>query len=132
MFVEVNLKKEIVQLSKTEEELMNVLWKQQKAFLKDLLDAYPEPKPATTTIATLLKRMTDKGFVAYKSNGRSREYYPTVKKKDYFSKHVNGLIKNFFNDSASQFASFFTQETDLTKTELEDLKALIDKELEKK
>ncbi len=118
-----------MQLSKTEEELMNVLWKQQKAFLKDLLDA---PKPATTTIATLLKRMTDKGFVAYKSYGRSREYYPTVKKKDYFSKHVNGLIKNFFNDSASQFASFFTQETDLTKTELEDLKALIDKELKKK
>ena len=111
---------------------MNIIWKQQKAFLKDLLDAYPEPKPAITTIATLLKRMTDKGFIAYKSYGRSREYYPTVKKKDYFSKHVNGLIKNFFNDSASQFASFFTQETDLSKTELEDLKKLIDKELEKK
>ena len=121
-----------MQLSKTEEELMNIIWKQQKAFLKDLLDAYPEPKPAITTIATLLKRMTDKGFIAYKSYGRSREYYPTVKKKDYFSKHVNGLIKNFFNDSASQFASFFTQETDLSKTELEDLKTLIDKELEKK
>jgi len=121
-----------VKLSKTEEELMNIIWKQQKAFLKDLLDAYPEPKPAITTIATLLKRMTDKGFIAYKSYGRSREYYPTVKKKDYFSKHVNGLIKNFFNDSASQFASFFTQETDLSKTELEDLKKLIDKELEKK
>lgn len=121
-----------MQLSKTEEELMNILWKQQKAFLKDLLDAYPEPKPATTTVATLLKRMTDKGFVAYKSYGRSREYYPTVKKKDYFSKHVNGLIKNFFNDSASQFASFFTQETDLSKSELEDLKALIDIELKKK
>ena len=121
-----------MQLSKSEEELMNIIWKQQKAFLKDLLDAYPEPKPAITTIATLLKRMTDKGFIAYKSYGRSREYYPTVKKKDYFSKHVNGLIKNFFNDSASQFASFFTQETDLSKTELEDLKKLIDKELEKK
>lgn len=121
-----------MQLSKTEEELMNIIWKQQKAFLKDLLDAYPEPKPAITTIATLLKRMTDKGFIAYKSYGRSREYYPTVKKKDYFSKHVNGLIKNFFNDSASQFASFFTQETDLSKTELEDLRKLIDKELEKK
>lgn len=121
-----------MQLSKTEEELMNILWKQQKAFMKDLLEAYPEPRPAPTTIATLLKRMTDKGFVAYQSSGRSREYYPTVKKKDYFSKHVNGLIKNFFNDSASQFASFFTQETDLSKDELEDLKKLIDQELKKK
>ncbi|MEO9481080.1 MAG: BlaI/MecI/CopY family transcriptional regulator [Maribacter dokdonensis] len=121
-----------MQLSKSEEELMNILWKQKKAFMKDLLDAYPEPKPATTTVATLLKRMTDKKFINYKSYGRSREYYPLVKKKDYFSKHVNGLIKNFFNDSASQFASFFTQETNLSKAELEELKKLIDVEIEKK
>ncbi|PCJ98075.1 MAG: penicillinase repressor [Flavobacteriaceae bacterium] len=121
-----------MQLSKTEEELMNIIWKQKKAFMKDLLEVYPEPKPATTTVATLLKRMTDKGFVSYKSYGRSREYYPLVKKKAYFSKHVNGLIKNFFNDSPGQFASFFTQETNLSKEELEDLKALIDNQLKKK
>ncbi len=132
MFVEQYLKMEQMQLSKSEEELMNFLWKHKKAFMKDLLDAYPEPKPATTTIATLLKRMQDKGFVAYKSLGRSREYYPLVKKKDYFSKHVNGLIKNFFNDSPAQFASFFAQETDLSKTELEALKELIDSELKKR
>lgn len=121
-----------MQLTKTEEELMNHLWVLEKAFMKDLLDAYQEPKPATTTIATLLKRMTDKGFVGYNLYGNSREYYPLVKKKDYFSKHVNGLIKHFFNDSASQFASFFTKETNLSKEELEDLKALIDNEIRKK
>ena len=133
MFVEQRISKsKAMQLSKSEEELMNLLWKEKKAFMKDLLDAYPEPKPATTTVATLLKRMADKGFVAYKSAGRSREYYPLVKKKDYFSKHVNGLIKNFFNDSPGQFASFFTQETNLTKAELEDLKKLIDNELKNK
>lgn len=119
-------------LSKTEEELMNHLWKLEKAFMKDLLEAYPEPKPATTTLATLLKRMADKGYVAYNLYGKSREYYPLVKKQDYFSKHVNGLIKQFFNNSAAQFASFFTKETDLTKEELEDLKSLIDKEIKKK
>ncbi|MEK6152172.1 BlaI/MecI/CopY family transcriptional regulator [Flavobacteriaceae bacterium 3-367] len=121
-----------MKLSKTEEELMNHLWKMEKAFMKDLLEAYPDPKPATTTVATLLKRMTDKTFIAYTTHGKSREYYPLVKKKDYFSKHVNGLIKNFFNDSASQFASFFTKETNLSKEELEDLKTLIDNELKKK
>lgn len=121
-----------MQLSKTEEELMNHLWKLKKAFMKDLLDAYSIPKPATTTVATLLKRMTDKGFIAYNLFGKSRQYYPLVKKKDYFSKHVNGLIKNFFNDDASQFASFFTQETNLSKKELEDLKKLIDNEIKKK
>ena len=121
-----------MQLSKTEEDLMNYLWKLEKAFMKDLLEAYPEPKPANTTVATLLKRMTDKGFIAYKSFGNSREYYPLVKKKDYFSKHVNGLIKNFFNDSSSQFASFFTKETNLTKQELQELRAIIDTEIKNK
>lgn len=116
-------------LSKSEEELMNLLWKRKKALLKDLIDAYPEPKPATTTVATLLKRMADKGFVAYTNRGRSREYYPLVKKKAYFSKQVNTLIKNFFNDSPAQFASFFTQATDLSKEELEDLRNLIDNEI---
>jgi len=121
-----------MQLSKTEEQLMQHLWKLEKAFMKDLLDIYPEPKPATTTIATLLKRMINKGFVNYKTYGKSREYFPLVKKGDYFSKHVNRLIKTFFNDSASQFASFFTRKTDLTKEELEALKAIIDKEIKNK
>ena len=121
-----------MKLSKSEEELMNHLWKLEKGFMKDLLDAYQDPKPATTTIATLLKRMADKGFINYKLFGKSREYYPLVKKKDYFSKHVNGLIKNFFNDSASQFASFFTKETNLTKEELENLKSIIDQEIKNK
>jgi predicted transcriptional regulator len=121
-----------MQLSKTEEQLMQHLWQLKKAFMKDLLDIYPEPKPATTTVATLLKRMIGKGFVDYKTYGKSREYFPLVKKEDYFSKHVNGLIKTFFNDSASQFASFFTRKTDLTKEELEQLKTIIDKEIKSK
>lgn len=118
-----------MQLSKSEEQLMQYLWKRNKAFMKDLLDDFPDPKPATTTVATLLKRMTDKGFIDYNTQGKSREYYPLVKKSDYFSKHVNGLIKNFFNDSASQFASFFTKETNLSNTELEELKQIIENQI---
>lgn len=118
-----------MQLSKAEEQLMQYLWKRNKAFMKDLLEDFPTPKPATTTVATLLKRMNDKGFISYTIFGKSREYYPLVKKSDYFSKHVNGLIKNFFNDSASQFASFFTKETDLTNNELEELRKIIDKQI---
>jgi predicted transcriptional regulator len=100
--------------------------------MKDLLEAFPEPKPKTTTVATLLKRMIDKDFVAYREFGNSREYYPLVPKTAYFSKHVNGLISNFFNNSASQFASFFTKETNLSQTELEELKNIIDSEILKK
>jgi len=121
-----------MQLTPTEEELMQHLWKLEKAFMRDLLDEYPEPKPAPTTVATLIKRMTEKGFVGYEQMGRARQYYPLVKKSDYFSKHVNGLIKKFFNNSAAQFASFFTSETELSEEELKELKAIVEKEIERK
>ena len=121
-----------MELSKTEEQLMELLWKQKKAFMKDLIDAYPDPKPAATTVATLLKRMQDKGFIDYEQKGRSRKYFTLVKKKDYFSKHVNGLIRNFFNDSPAQFASFITESTDLSKEQLEELKRMIDQQIKKK
>jgi BlaI family transcriptional regulator, penicillinase repressor len=121
-----------MQLSKTEEKIMELIWNTEKVFLKDLMDCFPEPKPATTTIATLLKRMQDKGFVGYTLYGNSRQYYPLVKKTDYFSKHVNGIIKNYFGDSALQFASFFTTTSNLTASELEDLKKIIDKEIKRK
>ncbi len=121
-----------MQLSQTEEELMQYLWKLEKAFMKDLLDMYPEQKPAPTTVATLLKRMTEKGFVGYEQMGRSRRYYPLVKKSDYFSKHVSGLIKKFFDDSATQFASFFTRETNLTKEQLEELQEIVEQEIKRR
>jgi len=121
-----------MQLSQSEEELMQFIWEQEKAFMKDLLEMYPDPKPAATTVATLLKRMTEKGFIGYDQMGRSRQYYPLVAKSDYFSKRVNGLIKKFFDNSASQFASFFTSETNLSKQDLEELKAIIEQEIQKK
>ena len=119
-------------LSKTEEQLMEYLWNQEKAFLKDLIDAFPDPKPAATTVATLLKRMKDKGFVGYKLYGNSREYHPMVKKSDYFSKQMKGMIKNSFNDSVLQFASFFTKTSNLSAAELKELRNMIDHEIEKK
>lgn len=121
-----------MKLSATEENLMQYLWIAEKAFMKDLLEAYPEPKPAVTTVATLLKRMIEKGFVDFKEYGNSREYYPLISKTDYFANHMNGLIKTFFNNSASQFASFFTTETKLTSKELDELKEIIEREIQKK
>ncbi len=120
-----------MKLSNTEEQLMNHLWKLEKTFFKDLVNELPEPKPASTTINTLLKRMIDKGFVAYKLYGNSREYYPIVKKDDYFAKKVKGMISNFFNDSASQFASFFTKETELNQSELKEIRKIIDEQIKR-
>lgn len=121
-----------MKLSKTEEQLMEIIWNHKKAFMKDLIDSFPNPKPATTTLATLLKRMQDKGFVGYTVFGNSREYYPLVNKDDYFSKHVNGMIRNYFGNSSLQFASFFTTKSNMTKAELEDLKKIIEQEIKRK
>ncbi len=121
-----------MKLAKSEEILMEIIWKEGKVFMKDILDDYPEPKPASTTIATLLKRMQQKGFVAYKQFGNSRQYYSLVKKNDYFSKHVKGIIKNYFGNSNLQFASFFTTTGNLSSQELEELKKIIDTEIKKK
>lgn len=119
-------------LSKSEEQLMEIIWKGGNIFMKEIIDNYPEPKPASTTIATLLKRMQDKGFVGYKLFGNSRQYHPLIKKEEYFSKHVNGIIKDFFGDSALQFASFFAKTSNLSAEELEDLKRIVDQEIKKK
>ena len=121
-----------MKLSKTEEQLMELIWNHEKVFLKDLVDSFPDPKPATTTIATLLKRMQDKGFVGYTLFGNSREYYPLVNKDDYISKHAKGIIKNYFGNSTLQFASFFTTNSNMTASELEDLKKIIDQEIKRK
>jgi predicted transcriptional regulator len=118
-----------MKLTNAEEQVMKYIWKLERAYMKNILDEFPEPKPATTTIATLLKRMTDKGFVGYNQHGSNREYFPLVKKTEYFSKQVNSMIKDYFNNSASQFASFFTNETDLNLTDLEELKQLVEQKI---
>jgi len=121
-----------MKLSRAEEELMNHLWKLKRAFMKDLLEAYADPKPATTTISTLLKRMQEKEFVGYEASGKLREYFPLVTKENYFLKHLKGLIKNFFDDSPAQFASFFTKKAELSEEELLDLKSIIEDQLNQK
>lgn len=122
----------MAKLSKSEEQLMEYLWQKGTAFMKDLLESYPEPRPASTTVATLLKRMIDKGAISYEQKGNSREYYSLIKKSTYFSQHVNNMIRNYFDDSVMQFASFFTRETKLTKKQLEELRSIIDSEIKKK
>ena len=121
-----------MELSKSEEQLMEFIWRQDGIFLKDLIAELPDPKPAATTVATLLKRMQDKGFVSYEVFGNSRKYRAMVKKDQYFSRQVNGMIRDYFDNSAMQFASFFTTSTNLTAKELDSLRDLIDKQIKKK
>lgn len=111
---------------------MQHLWKLERAYMMDLTSQYPEPRPAYTTIATLLSRMVDKGYVGYVQRGKVREYYPKLKKKTYFKHHLNQLVDHFFNGSTAQFASFFTSKSDLSVKQLEELRQLIDQEIEQR
>jgi BlaI family penicillinase repressor len=113
-------------LTQAEEQVMKHLWKLERAYMKNILEEFPDPRPATTTIAILLRRMIDKGAVGFNQHGNNREYYPLVKKNQYFSSHINTIVKDFFNDSASQFASFFTKESDLSIAEMEELKGILE------
>ena len=108
---------------------MEILWEQKKIFMKDILEAYPDPKPAATTIATLLKRMQNKDIVGYKVYGNSREYYPKIEKGEYFKEEMSSMIDRFFNSSVTQFASFFTSNARLSQKQLKELRDIIDEQI---
>ncbi|KQT24587.1 penicillinase repressor [Chryseobacterium sp. Leaf405] len=121
-----------VKLTDTEKDLMEILWAKEKVFMKDILESYQEPKPATTTIATLLKRMQNKDLVGYILYGNSREYYPKVAKGEYFKEEMSSMIDRFFNSSVTQFASFFTSNAKLSQKQLKELREIIDKQIDEK
>ena len=104
---------------------MQHIWKLKNAGMKDIINEYDIPKPATTTIATLLKRMRDKGVIDYRVNGKSREYFALLEKSVYFKSHFRGLMKIFFGNSAASLASFFTSSSDLSTDELKSLREMM-------
>ena len=116
-------------MTKAEEQVMQYLWRIEKGFLKDIVDQFPEPKPAYTTISTVIRVLVKKGFVGYNTYGKIHEYYPKVEKSEYFKNHLKGLVKNFFNGSVTNFASFFTNNEDVNLTELEEIKKIVDEKI---
>lgn len=119
------------ELTKAEEQVMQYLWKLEKAYLKDIVEQFPEPKPAYTTISTVVRVLVKKKFINYHTHNKVHEYYPLITKDNYFMKHFKGIVKSFFNGSVSGFASFFTENEDLTLSELEKIKQLIELKMDK-
>ena len=85
------------ELTKAEEQVMQYVWKLEKAFLKDIVEQFPEPKPAYTTISTVVRVLVKKEFLKFKTYGKIREYYPSVSKDTYFKRHMKEVIGNFFS-----------------------------------
>ncbi|HLA58491.1 MAG TPA: BlaI/MecI/CopY family transcriptional regulator [Puia sp.] len=108
-------------LTKAEEQVMQVLWKLGKGFLKEIIETTPEPRPHSNTIATILKILVEKGFVEYSVHGRNNLYKPLVSQAEYGKKSVNQLIKGYFDGSPAQLVSQFISDQKLSEAELEQL-----------
>ena len=108
-------------LTKAEEEVMQALWSVGKGFLKDIMDATQEPKPHSNTIATLLKILIEKGFVAATAQGRNNLYRPLISKQEYGRRSVQQIVKGYFEGSASNLVSQFVKDEKISVQELEAL-----------
>lgn len=120
------------QLNKTELQIMKHLWKIEKGFMKDIVAQFSDPKPAYTTITTLVGRMVDKKYIGFEKLGRDKYYFPLLQKNMYFKNQLKEMLTHFFNDSASQFASFFSKNNDLSLEELEELQAILQQKINQK
>lgn len=110
---------QVSQLTKAEEQVMRYLWNLKKAFLKDILELFPEPKPHTNTVSTILKVLKDKDFVDYEVFGRQHQYFPLVSKEKYTGKSMKSLVKNYFDGSYKNAVSFLVEKNEMSVEDLE-------------
>lgn len=120
------------ELTKAEEQLMHYLWTLERAYLKDIVEQYPVPAPAYTTISTVVNVLVKKGFIGFNTHGKSREYFALISKEKYTQQSMNGLMNSFFDNSTKKFASFFTSQKDLSVEELQEIRKLIDEQIAKR
>lgn len=113
------LKKMIKPLTKAEEQVMQVLWKLESAYLKDIIDEMPEPKPHNNTVATIIKILIDKGYVTHEVHGRVHCYAPIVSKEEYSSSSIKTLVEGYFEGSFTDVVSFMVKQKDLKVADLE-------------
>ena len=109
------------ELTKAEDQVMQILWKLGKAFVKDIVEEMPDPKPAYNTISTIVRILETKGFVDHKAYGKTHEYFPIITKEKYTTFYLNNMIKGYFNGSFQNLVSFFAKENKLSTTEIEKL-----------
>jgi BlaI family transcriptional regulator, penicillinase repressor len=120
-----------MQLTRAEEEIMQVLWELEKGMVNQVLEKFPDPKPAYNTVSTIIRILEQKGFVSHKAYGRTYEYFPLIEKKDYTRFYFRNFLSNHFGNSYQSLASFFTHDGNLSVKDLEEIQNTIDKELSK-
>jgi BlaI family penicillinase repressor len=119
------------ELTKAEEQVMHILWKLQKGFIKDILAMMPEPRPAYNTVSTIVRILETKGFVGHHAYGKTHEYYPLVEKDEYSNFFLKNFVGNYFGGSFHKLVSFFARENDMNTSELEEMLKYVEKDMQK-
>ena len=113
-------------LTKAEEQVMQILWDVRNGFVKDLLEHFPEPRPAYNTVSTIIRILEKKGFVDHRSFGKSHQYYPLVSRERYRNERFSGLMKDYFNNSMKQVLSHFSTSGTLSMKEADEIITLME------
>ena len=120
------------ELTKSEEEIMQILWNLDGGFVKEVVDQFPEPKPAYNTVSTILRILVRKGVVRYEAIGNTHKYIPKISREEYTKIFLSHFVGNYFDNSYKTLVSFFTNEEQLSVQELEEIKCLLEQEIQKK
>jgi len=113
-------------LTKAEEQVMHILWNLDRGFVKDIIEQFPEPKPAYNTVSTIVRILEKKEFVSHKAFGKTHQYFPLVSKEEYTKHTANRLVENYFDGSFKNLVSFFMKDNDMTVKEMDQLMQVIE------
>jgi len=113
------------ELTRAEEQVMQILWRLEQAFVKEIREEFPDPKPAYNTVSTIVRILEKKGFVKHIAYGKSHQYSPLVLKETYTKAHMKRFVKNYFSNSYEQMVSFFAEEKNISANELEEILNLL-------
>ena len=116
------------QLTTKEEEIMLILWRLDKAFVKEIIAEMDDPKPHYNTVSTIIRILEEKGFVHHESIGKSHRYYPKVSQDNYKKNYLSGIVSNYFGNSYKNMVTFFADKEQLSKKDLEEIIQLIQSE----
>ena len=120
------------ELTKAEEQIMQILWDLEKGFVKDVLEQFPEPKPAYNTVSTICRILVKKGFLDHRTYGNSHQYYPLVGREEYTRDYLNSFVGNYFGNSIEQLVSFFSKQNKVDIREAERIIELMNQIKEQK
>jgi len=122
---------QLKELTKAEDQVMQILWKLDKAFVKDIVTEFDEPKPAYNTVSTIVRILVKKGFIGYKAYGKTHEYYALVDKDEYSKFFLNKFVGSYFGGSFQKLVSFFAKENDMSVEQIEQLMEYVEKDVNK-